>query len=97
MSDDLEPVQRIIDMRIPLPWLITGVVSIAFSIITMWFQVQQLTAQVSEMNALIKQGNTQVATIVADLALTRFRVEKNEADIRDLKRLTQTWQPDATH
>lgn len=97
MSDDLEPVQRIIDMRIPLPWLITGVVSIAFSIITMWFQVQQLTAQVSEMNALIKQGNTQVATIVADLALTRFRVEKNEADIRDLKRLTQKEQPDATH
>lgn len=97
MSDDREPVQRIIDMRIPLPWLITGVVSIAFSIITMWFQVQQLTAQVSEMNALIKQGNTQVATIVADLALTRFRVEKNEADIRDLKRLTQKGQPDATH
>lgn len=96
MSDDLEPVQRIIDMRIPLPWLITGVVSIAFSIITMWFQVQQLTAQVSEMNALIKQGNTQVATIVADLALTRFRVEKNEADIRDLQRLTQKGQPDAT-
>lgn len=97
MSDDLEPVQRIIDMRIPLPWLITGVVSIAFSIITMWFQVQQLTAQVAEMNTLIKQGNTQVATIVADLALTRFRVEKNEADIRDLKHLTQKRQPDATH
>ena len=97
MSDDLEPVQRIIDMRIPLPWLITGVVSIAFSIITMWFQVQQLTAQVAEMNTLIKQGNTQVATIVADLALTRFRVEKNEADIHDLKQLTQKGQPDATH
>ena len=97
MSDDLEPVQRIIDMRIPLPWLITGVVSIAFSIITMWFQVQQLTAQVAEMNALIKQGNTQISTIVADLALTRFRVEKNEADIRDLKRLTQKGQPDAPH
>ena len=97
MSDDLEPVQRIIDMRIPLPWLITGVVSIAFSIITMWFQVQQLTAQVAEMNTLIKQGNTQVATIVTDLALTRFRVDKNEADIHDLKHLTQKGQPDATH
>lgn len=84
------PIQKMIDFRIPLPWLIGGFVSIAFTLVSMYFSVNQLVRDMGELQITVKAGNSQSITLAGEQALLRFRLENLEGEIRTLKSGTQT-------
>ena len=75
---------KVVDFRLPLwgaLWSVGAVVIfIAWSAITIWFQVQQLNTNVSNLQVLITSGNNSVASINSDIALLKFR-ESNLEDV----------------
>lgn len=73
---------RVIDFRIPLPWLLGVAGVIGWGLVSMWFMVNQLTKDVSDLQITVKAGNGQAITVAGELALLRFRVENIEADRR---------------
>lgn len=84
MSDqqpDLK-VTRVIDFRIPLPWLLSGLAMVAFTMISMYFSVNQLVRDVADLQITVKAGNSQATTVAGDIALLRFRIENLEAEKR---------------
>lgn len=85
MSDDNQQeqrVSRVIDFRIPLPWLLGVMGVVGWGLVSMWFMVNQLTSDVSDLQITVKAGNGQAVTVAGELALLRYRVENIEADRR---------------
>lgn len=79
---DLSKSARIIDLKLPLPWLLTTAVAICVSIGGMYFKLDQLGQDVTELKATVKSGNGQAATVQGEIAILRFRVENLESDKR---------------
>lgn len=84
MSDPVESmaererVSRVIDFRIPLPWLLSGVAAITWGLISMWFSVNQLVKTVDDLQITVKSGNTSVVAVAGELALLKFRLTNAE-------------------
>lgn len=76
MTDFKEP--RLIDTRLPLPWLITTVGSLALVLVGMWFTLAQLSRDVSDLQATVKLGNTHSVTLARDIDRLVWRVEQIE-------------------
>lgn len=73
-----ERVSRVIDFRIPLPWLLSGVAAVTWGLISMWFSVNQLVKTVDELQITVKSGNTSVVAVAGELALLKFRLTNAE-------------------
>ena len=69
-----ERVTRVIDFRIPLPWLIGGVLGICWSLISMYFSVNALVKTVNDLQIDVKAGNNSVVSVVGELALIKYRL-----------------------
>lgn len=79
------PVSRVIDFRIPLPYLISGFSALAFTLVSMYFSLNQLLRDVGDLQITVKAGNTQAVTLAGEQALLRFRLENLESEIRTIK------------
>lgn len=73
-----ERITRIVDFRIPLPYLLTGVGIVLWSQIGQYFAMQQLQRDVQELQITVKAGNSQSITLAGELALVKFRLENLE-------------------
>ena len=84
MVEDDQPlkVTRVIDFRIPLPWLLSGLIVVGWALVSMWFSLNQLVRDVGDLQITVKAGNGQAVTIAGEIALLRYRVENLEADKR---------------
>jgi hypothetical protein len=85
MSQDTQPtdlprITRVIDMKLPLNWLLTVAFSLALLIGGMYFQLRQLSEDMVDLKIAVKTGNGSQATIQGELAILRFRVETIEAE-----------------
>ncbi|MBT2300355.1 hypothetical protein J7E70_07745 [Variovorax paradoxus] len=84
-SRDTQPGElsrRVIDMKLPLTWLISGVFSFALLIGGMYFKLGQLGEDMTDLKISVKAGNGQAATIQGEMAIMKFRIENLEADKR---------------
>ncbi|HEY0915658.1 MAG TPA: hypothetical protein VGE22_12375 [Solimonas sp.] len=72
----------VVDFKIPLPWLLGGAVAVLWGLITMYFQLMNLTASVEEMKATVKANNNSTLQFASELALAKFRIEKLEGEMR---------------
>jgi len=79
-----EKISRVIDFRIPLPWLLSGVCAITWGLISMWFSVNQLVKTVDELQITVKSGNTSVVAVSGELALLKFRLTNAEDELKRL-------------
>lgn len=79
-------ITRVIDFRIPLPWLLGIGMAVGWALVSMWFSVNQLVRDVADLQITVKAGNTQATTVAGELALLRFRVENLEAAQRQPQR-----------
>ena len=71
-------ITRVIDFRIPLPYLLSGAIAVTCILISMYFSVQQLIRDVGELQVTVKAGNTQASTVAGEIALLRYRVQNLE-------------------
>jgi hypothetical protein len=82
---DLPRIHRVIDLKLPLNWLLTVAFSLALLIGGMYFQLRQLSEDMTDLKMAVKTGNGQSATIQGELAILRFRVENLESEKRASK------------
>lgn len=78
-------VSRVIDFRVPLPYLLSGLVFVGFTLISMYFTLNQLVRDVGDLQIVVKAGNTQSVTLAGEQALLRFRLENVEGALRDMR------------
>lgn len=79
---DLPRLSKVIDLRLPLNWLLTVAFSLALLIGGMYFQLGQLREDMTDLKISVKSGNTQAATVQGQLEILKFRVENLESEKR---------------
>jgi hypothetical protein len=84
--------QKIIELKLPLPYLLTIVGTIAMAVITMYFrgekaaeEIVALRGDIRELRAELKVKDNATNTLAGSMALLSFRLETAESDIRTLK------------
>ena len=73
---------RVIDFKLPLPWLMGGAIAVSWAVISMYFAVQTLIASVSDLQVTVKSGNLSTSVLAGEVSLLRFRVETIEAELK---------------
>jgi hypothetical protein len=76
---------RVIDFRLPLAWLLGGVIAISWAVISMYFAVQTLVSSVADLQITVKSGNVSSSVLAGEVSLLRFRVEVIEAQVKAIK------------
>lgn len=74
---------RIIDMKLPLPWLLgcAGTIVLAFAYVS--FSVDRMREDVAELRATAKAWNERLSSMTSETALLKYRVEALERDRND--------------
>lgn len=90
MAHDTQPgelprLSKIIDLKLPLTWLLTIAASFALLIGGMYVKLGQLGEDMTDLKISVKAGNGQAATIQGELAILKFRIENIEADRRSTR------------
>lgn len=75
-------ISRVVDFRIPLIWLIGGVITVSYGLISMYFSVNLLVKTVGDLQIEVKSGNTSVVAVAGELALLKFRLSNAEDSIK---------------
>lgn len=81
---DLPRVTKIIDMKLPLNWLLTVAFSLALLIGGMYFKLGQLGEDMTDLKISVKAGNNQASTVQGEIAILKFRLENLESDRRSI-------------
>ena len=82
---ELSRLSRVIDLKLPLTWLL-GVAFAAFAAFaSMYFKLGQLGEDMTDLKISVKAGNGQAATIQGEIAILKFRIENLEIEKRSAK------------
>ena len=76
---------RVVDMRIPLWGVLSALAVGGFTLISMWFSVQQLTTSMQKVQVTLEAGSAQTAAFREELAVQKFRLANIDAEIAALK------------
>lgn len=76
-----ERITRVIDMRIPLHWLIGICAVVCWAFITMYFSVNALIKTVGDLQIDVKAGNNSVVAVAGELALLKYRLTNTESNV----------------
>lgn len=85
---DIEPrerVTRVVNMAIPLPWLLSTAVAIVWALVTTYFTVNQLVRTVEDLQITVRSGNTAVVTLQSEQAVMRIRFENLESTVKRIQ------------
>lgn len=88
MSNDTQPgdlprITRVIDMKLPLTWLLGVAFAFAAAFASMYFKLGQLGEDMTELKISVKAGNNAASTTSGEIAILKYRVENLEADKRN--------------
>lgn len=75
-DDDQRP--RIIDMKLPLPWLLGSATAIVMAFAYVSFSVDRMREDVAELRATAKAWNDRLSSISSETALLKYRVDALE-------------------
>lgn len=74
--------QKVIDMKLPLPWLIGTAASIIGAFTLLYNNVDRLVRDVNELQATVRAGNVQSSATAGEIALLKYRVESIESSMK---------------
>jgi len=84
---DLARITRVIDMKLPLSWIlgvaalfIAGAFGIYYQVGSQGETLKDMKDQLKDLKIAINAGNNQAMTLSGEIAILRFRVETIEAD-----------------
>jgi hypothetical protein len=80
---------RVIDFKIPLPYLIGGIVFVSWAVISMYFAVQTLITSVADLQITVKSGNVSSTVLAGEVALLKFRIANIEAEQQRINEVQQ--------
>jgi len=73
---------RMVDMKIPLPWLLGGFIFGVGSVLAMYNQLQSLTESMRDVQSTLKSTNAALFAITAEQSLQKYRIEQLESAAR---------------
>jgi len=79
---ELSRLSRVIEMKLPLTWLLGVAFMVAAAFVSMYFQLGRLSEDMTELKISVKSGNSQAATIQGEIAILKFRIETLESNMR---------------
>jgi hypothetical protein len=79
-----EKVTRIVELKIPLPWLLSVCGGIVWALVSMYFATNALTKTVADLQIDVKAGNNSTTAIVGEIALFKYRMTNAESMIQSL-------------
>jgi hypothetical protein len=86
---DLPRLSKVIDLKLPLTWLLGVASMIIVGGFGLYQQVgnqgevlKELKDQLKDLKITVNAGNNQAATIQGEIAILKFRIENIEADRR---------------
>lgn len=82
-EDNSGKVTRIIELKLPLTWLIGTAFGLFMALAGMYFNVDRLIRDVSDLQVMVKSGNAQAVTLAGQIELLKFRVESLESARRN--------------
>ena len=83
-------ITRVIDFRIPLPWLLGVIAGLSWVLISMWFSLIQLTKTVEVLTKSFESSAAANLNISNEVLVLRFRVNNLEdEDKRQAERLAK--------
>jgi hypothetical protein len=88
MNQEIKPEGRttkVVDLKIPLVWLISISGALAWVLISMWFTLNQLVAVVADLQITVKAGSTSYSVLASEQALINYRMGTVEAQLKALK------------
>ena len=82
MPEEIQEVKlaRVIDFKIPLPWLLGGVTAISWAVISMYFAVQTLVTSMADLQITVKSGIVSSSVLAGEVSLLKFRITNIEAE-----------------
>jgi hypothetical protein len=69
---------KVIDMKLPLPWLLGSAAAIVMAFAYVSFSVDRMREDVAELRATAKAWNERLSTLTSDTALLKYRVDALE-------------------
>lgn len=78
-------VTRVIDLKIPLVWLLSIMGALAWVLISMWFTLNQLVVTIADLQITVKAGSTSYSVLASEQALMNYRMGTVEAQIKAIK------------
>lgn len=76
---------KIIDLKLPLTWLLGVAFAIAAAFASMFFKLDELGRDVTDLKITVRAGNGTATTLQGEIAILKFRVETLESDKRSGK------------
>lgn len=70
--------RKIIDMHLPLTWLLSSIGAFALFLGGVYFQIGQLSKDVTELKSAVQTGNNQSTAIAGDIAVLKYRMDSIE-------------------
>lgn len=82
-APEVEPrVSRIVELKIPLHWLLGVCGLVGWALISMYFSVGVLVENVKDLQITVKAGNGSVVAVAGELALLKFRLTNAEDAVK---------------
>ena len=87
MTEAIEPeqeprVSRIVELKLPLTWMLGVAGVVGWALVSMYFSVGQLVKTVDELQITVKSGNGSVVAVAGELALLKFRLTNAEDAVK---------------
>ena len=79
-----ERITRIVDLKIPLHWLLGVCGVIGWALVSMYFSVNNLVRTVSDLQIDVKAGNGNIVAVAGELALLKYRLSNAESTIQSV-------------
>jgi hypothetical protein len=74
-------IAKMVDFRLPLYWLLSGCGALLWSLVSMWFSLQQIKEDMTQLKA----ATVVAAATTSELALLKFRLATLESDVNQIK------------
>jgi hypothetical protein len=72
------PPRKIIDMHLPLTWLLSSIGAFALLLGGMYMQIGQLSKDVIELKTSVNTSNSQSAAVLGEVAVLKYRMDSIE-------------------
>lgn len=67
-----------LDLKVPIWSVGIALAGLVWSLVSMYFQLSTMSAQMADLQLLLKASNTQTVQLAAEQALLKYRIEKLE-------------------
>lgn len=81
-------VRKLVDFRIPLHWILSGVGTITLVLIGMWFTIGQMSKDMSEVQASLKVLTAENSTADREVSRLQWRMDTLEQKLKEVQHST---------